>query len=146
MNYSYYALRQKSFRLLYSVIYFPYNVKLIQLNLMLKNLLPTDCTNLHHSGATLHHQSDVTTRSTAYLPTDPSYAVSVSSASAALQSQVVLNWFFSIYFILWLLYRFNSFWQQFFLIKMLLSWYQYWKTTNKNSTFIKNISSYDEKS
>jgi len=45
---------------------------------------------LHHSGASLHHQSDATSRS-GYLPTDPSYAVSVSTASAALQSQVDLN-------------------------------------------------------
>jgi len=63
---------------------------------MLKNLLPTDCTNLHHSGTSLHHQTDATTRSTAYLPTDPSYAVSVSSASAALQSQVVSNCFLAL--------------------------------------------------
>ncbi len=55
----------------------------------------TDCTNLHHSGASLHHQSDSTSRSAGYLPTDPSYAVSVSSASVALQSQVNLNFMFN---------------------------------------------------
>jgi hypothetical protein len=90
---------------------------------MLKNLLPTDCTNLHHSGTSLHHQTDATTRSTAYLPTDPSYAVSVSSASAALQSQVVLNSLFLYFFLLFLLFILSIQFvlTEILLIKMLLS-------------------------
>ncbi|CAG2161565.1 unnamed protein product [Oppiella nova] len=43
-----------------------------------------ECSNLHHSGPALHHQSDTTSRSAPYLSTDPNYAVSVSSAAQVL--------------------------------------------------------------